>query len=52
MQDKILSGDYSFLEETQQQINEAKEAQELLDYINNSYEEYLRSEYQYDDLEQ
>lgn len=51
LQDKILSGDYSFLEETQQQINDAKEAQELLDYINNSYEEYLRSEYQYDDLE-
>lgn len=51
LQDKILSGDYGFLEEAQQQINEVKEARELLDYINNSYQEYLHNEYQYDDLE-
>lgn len=51
LQDKILSGDYGFLEETQQQINKSKEAKELLDYMKNSYQEYLHNEYQYDDLE-
>lgn len=50
LEEQILSGNYAY-EDTLQQINEAKEARELLDYMKNSYQEYLHNEYQYDDLE-
>ena len=50
LEEQILSGNYAY-EDTIQQINEANEARELLDYINNSYQKYLHDEYQHDDLE-